>query len=187
VDSTKVVANKGSLDIGCGSYSYEIQVPPEPTPPSPTPTIDPHVRTVECFPTHGASDADQIVFLALPDFIIDPFCKGTEPTWMRNGDAGQQPIVPASYNHYDSTFTIASNAPELCKQVYKEEGKNNVEVQNFCQAPLKAIRDQCKYNGGKVKSDCGEWTIQSCPNGGICKLGEPGKHCKTDPGNNFCL
>lgn len=187
MDSTKAMSNTGSLDIGCGSYSYEILAPTQPDPPKPVPTIDPHVGTVECFPTHGSTDADKIVLLALPDVIIDPFCMGTEPNWMRNGDAGIQPIIPATYNHYDATFTIASNAPELCKQLYTEQGKQDVEVQNFCQKPLKEIRNKCEYNGGRVKSDCGEWTLQSCPNGGICKVGEPGKHCQTDPGNTRCL
>lgn len=188
------MANTGSIDIGCGSYSYEIQkpAPPQPpptstTPPETWPTIDPHVGTVECFPTHGSSDDDKIVALALPDTLIDQFCMGTEPNWQRVGGFGQPQTAPASNNHYDATFTLASNAPDLCKQLYTEEGKPNAEVQNFCKSPLKAITHQCVYNGGKVTSDCGEWTLQSCPLGGRCKIGEPGQHCQTDPGNTKCL
>lgn len=176
------MANKGNIDIGCGSYSYEIQDPPPPPPPptstAPTetwPSIDPHVGNVECFPTHGVSDADKIVEIALPDVLIDGLCMGTNPNWRRvGGGMGQPQTAPSQNNYYDATFTLASNAPELCKQLYTEEGKGHVEVQNFCKSPLKAITHQCVYNGGKVTSDCGEWTLQSCPLTRTCNLGEPG-------------
>ena len=150
------------------------------------PTVDPHTGNVECFPTHGTDEADKIVSIAITDTLIDQFCMGTEPNWQRVGGGSAQ-TEPAANNHYDATFTIASNAPELCKQLYTEQGKSNADVQNFCKSPLKAIAHQCIFNGRKVTSDCGEWTLQSCPLGGRCKIGEPGKHCQTDPGNNFCL
>lgn len=178
------MANKGSIDVGCGSYSYEIEVPkpPEPSPPpeastpppQPTPTIDPHVGSPECFPTHGPNDIDKIVSLAIPDTIIEQNCVKTDPNWQRFGGAGQPQTDPAANNYYFTIFKIASNPPELCKQLYTEEGKANVEVQNFCQKPFKEIRDRCEFNGGKVTSDCGEWTLQSCPIGKTCKVGEPG-------------
>ena len=97
-----------------------------------------------------------------------------------NGDS-------ANKNHYGAAFTSEAKAPALCKLLYKEEGKSQPDVQNACIGPFKAIREACPFNGGQVKADCGVWTLQSCPLGGTCKVGEPGKHCQTDSGNTKCL
>jgi hypothetical protein len=156
---------------------------PSNTPQNP---IDAHVGTPECFPSHGTTDADRIISIAMTDERISRYCAGTDPNWQQvassggNGDA-------ANNNHYDPTFTLDANAPELCKLLYTEEGKSQPDVQNACTSPFKAIRDACPFNGGQVKADCGVWTLQSCPLGGRCKVGEPGQHCKTDPGNTKCL
>lgn len=151
---------------------------PTPTPtPSKTPEtpVDPHVGKPECFPSHGTSDADRIISIAMTDERISRFCAGTNPNWMQVASStGTQ--APADNNHYDPTFTLDANAPELCKLLYTEEGKSRPDVQNACTGPFRAIRDACPFNGGQVKADCGVWTLQSCPLGGKCKVGEPGKH-----------
>lgn len=130
---------------------------------------------------------DKIVSLAITDTILDLSCTGTKSDCQRIGGAGGNSNAdPVSNNHYDATFTLGTNAPELCKSLYTEEGKGDVDIQNFCKSPFKAIVEQCPFNGGKLASDCGDWTLQSCPLGGMCKIGEPSWHCKKDQ-NGVCV
>lgn len=143
----------------------------------------------ECFPSHGANDADRVISIAMTDERISIYCAGTDPNWQQvtsyGGSEGNG--APANNNYYGPTFTLDANAPELCKLLYTDEGKSQPDVQNACTSPFKAIREACPFNGGQVKADCGAWTLQSCPLGGRCQVGEPDKHCKTNSGNTKCL
>lgn len=62
IDSTKAMSNKGSIDIGCGSYSYEIQNPPPPPPPTSTEAPPAASPTATCFfqPPQPGSGSSQM-------------------------------------------------------------------------------------------------------------------------------
>jgi len=134
---------------------------------NPTPT-----NSVQCYPTHGTNPQDQIIKVA--NINVGSKCSGTTSTWQQVGGGGGDQTTPANNNHYDSTFTLASDAPADCKNLYTSG--SSPAVQSACSLPIQAIIDACPFNGGQVSNACGLWTLQSCPLGGTCKIGNPGSH-----------
>jgi hypothetical protein len=118
--------------------------------------------SVQCYPTHGPNlDVNQIICRATID--LKGRCSGNKEQWEQVGANGG-PKAPASNNYYDTTLVRAQNAPADCSKLYMDA------------TPLQAIVDACPWNGGQVDNVRGTWTLQSCPLGEICAVGDLGKH-----------
>jgi hypothetical protein len=130
--------------------------------------------SLQCYPMHGPNpDIDQIIGLANID--LKARCSGNKEQWEQVGANGG-PKAPASNNYYDATRVRAQNAPADCSKLYTDAIKDSQGLLALCTTPLQAIVDACPWNSGQVDNVSGTWTLQSCPLGEICAVGDLGKH-----------
>lgn len=146
--------------------------PPAPTvdgppffPPFAGPTED-----VKCFPKHGSNPPkDEIIRPS--GFNPRHQCRDKNSAILRFDNCrGSDPLCN---NWYFGTFTTTEDAPEECGDIFVE-GKVLSEVGvNLCTIPLEIIVYDCPWNGGEVRNVCGRFTLQSCPLGKECPVGDP--------------
>ncbi|KAL1980204.1 hypothetical protein VTN96DRAFT_4470 [Rasamsonia emersonii] len=135
---------------------------------TPTPTLNPNATgTIQCFPTHGTSEADKLIQVS--NFDPAEFCAKNQSDWLYVGSS--DPLTPAGNNYIFSGYTLDEHAPAECHHLYTS-GSTKLE-QDLCYEPLKAIAKACPWNGGQARNVCGLWWLQTCPLGKTCPKGDP--------------
>jgi hypothetical protein len=163
--------NNGSLHVDCGSYNYAIHSRPNPEPTS----------AVKCFPRpkpedpkkpHDNPDTDMLLKIADLDVLgtcesqsTNLVCRACNPRW----DVWR----PIYSNFYESWFQKDDAAPAECAGIQKPEEEIGTWGVKMCVTPYERIIKECPWNGGEVKTVCGTFAVQNCPNGGDnCTLGK---------------